>query len=71
LLGIEIPNKDKLIFWLINRSIDQGVNGRTGKTPDSCYSFWTYASLCLIDKQNLAKQTHIKRFLLTCQCDVV
>jgi len=71
LLGIEIPDKDKLIFWLVNRILEQGVNGRTGKIPDSCYSFWSYASLCLIDKQNLVNQNHIKKFVLNCQCQVV
>lgn len=71
LLGMQIPEKEKLIYWLLNRIVEQGVNGRTGKTPDSCYSYWTYASLCLIDKQTLSNQGHIRKFLLNCQCGVV
>ena len=71
LLGMEIPDKEQLFFWLANRIVEQGVNGRTGKTPDSCYSFWSYASLCLLDKENLVNQAHIRKFLLNCQCSVV
>jgi len=71
LLGMEINDKDKLIFWLVNRMVDLGVNGRTGKIPDSCYSFWSYATLCLIDKEDLVNKSLIKQFLLNCQCQVV
>jgi len=46
----EINNKEKLIFWLANRFHDIGVNGRTNKVTDSCYSFWVMATLCILGK---------------------
>ena len=71
LLNIKIPNLEKVIFWLVNRITNLGVNGRTGKVPDSCYSFWSYGSLSILDKQDLIEKNYIKEFLLNCQCGVV
>jgi len=46
----EINNKDELINWLMNRFNELGVNGRTNKMTDSCYSFWVMATLKALGK---------------------
>ena len=63
-----MENKDRLLFWLFNRITEEGINGRTGKTPDSCYSYWTYARLCILRKGDLTNKIVIREFLLRCQC---
>lgn len=45
LLQKEIPDKEKLLLWLLNRFNDKGVNGRTNKNNDSCYCFWVLATI--------------------------
>lgn len=35
----ELPRKDKLIKWCIERQIS-GFQGRINKPADTCYSFW-------------------------------
>ena len=68
-LGCEFPPKMKsrVINFLVQRQstnqasnffikIDEkivGIQGRVGKIPDSCYSFWVGASLQLISGKNL------------------
>ena len=71
LLNFKVINYDQLLFWLVNRITDFGVNGRTGKIPDSCYSYWSFASLFILGKQELVDKNYIRDFLLNCQCEVV
>lgn len=42
-----------------------GVQGRVGKLPDSCYSFWVGASICMLTGKNLLN-ANIGHFLHIC-----
>jgi prenyltransferase beta subunit len=45
-----------------------GINGRTGKIPDSCYCFWVLATTRIIGKCNdLFEESVIIEFLMNCQ----
>jgi geranylgeranyl transferase type-1 subunit beta len=67
ILGLDIPNKNKLINWLCSRNSSLGVNGRTNKIPDSCYSFWVMGSLSNLGFLELFDREHTINFLLNCQ----
>jgi prenyltransferase beta subunit len=63
----EIKDKKYLIHWLCNRSNEIGINGRTGKIPDSCYTFWVFASLYNIGKDDVFNKELAIEFVLNCQ----
>jgi geranylgeranyl transferase type-1 subunit beta len=42
-----------------------GVQGRVGKDPDSCYSFWVGASLKMLTGKNLLN-LDISKFIMSC-----
>lgn len=68
LLDADVPCIDTLIHWVITRASDiEGVTGRTNKVPDSCYSYWIFATIVLLKKYNLVDEKHIINFLLQCQ----
>lgn len=46
-----------------------GVQGRLGKLPDSCYSFWVGSSICLLTGKNLLSP-FIGNFLDICLTSV-
>ncbi|KAH9385298.1 protein farnesyltransferase subunit beta [Nematocida major] len=53
ILNSEIPNEENLKKWLLSRQNQEipGFNGRTNKSPDSCYNFWVGASykMCALE----------------------
>ena len=63
-----IPNKEKLIEWLILRQYT-GFEGRINKPPDVCYSFWIGASLKMLNAWELVNFEHLKSFLFDCQAE--
>ena len=67
LLDKTISDIDRLTYWLANRSTELGINGRTGKIPDSCYTFWVYATLCNIKRNDLLNEEKATEFILNCQ----
>jgi prenyltransferase beta subunit len=67
----KIKNIKSLIHWLCNRVSEIGVNGRTGKVPDSCYTFWVYATLCNIKHEDLFNKEIAVEFILNCQTTYV
>jgi geranylgeranyl transferase type-1 subunit beta len=68
----KIPNIDRLIFWLMSRTSNElGVNGRTNKIPDSCYSYWVLGSLSILGQIDLVNKEHITDFLMNCQTTLV
>ena len=44
-----------------------GINGRTGKAPDSCYTFWVYATMYNLDLIELVNKDLAIEFVLNCQ----
>jgi geranylgeranyl transferase type-1 subunit beta len=67
ILNAPVPNKDQVLFWLNSRNCTLGVNGRTNKVPDSCYSFWVMGSLSILNNLNLFDNENTISFLLNCQ----
>ena len=43
-LQLSLGERDACVDWLVHRQI-VGFQGRTGKVPDACYSFWCGAAL--------------------------
>jgi prenyltransferase beta subunit len=67
ILDKPIRDMDSLTRWLCSRLTELGVNGRTGKIPDSCYVFWVFGTLCNIKKNELFNKELATEFLLYCQ----
>lgn len=73
----EIPNKTKLIEFLVNRQVPWepsrekgcigGFQGRINKYPDSCYSFWNGASLKILGFESFINKESVKPYILNCQ----
>lgn len=64
----EVMNNISLLSWLISRcSNPEGVNGRTNKQCDSCYTYWIYSSLTIIKKNNLVDNEFLASFINKCQ----
>ena len=60
MLGKEPKNTKRTLNFLVNRQTFNleapdyvGVQGRVGKYPDSCYSFWVGASISILTGKNL------------------
>jgi prenyltransferase beta subunit len=60
MLGKAPKQAKRTLNFLVNRQIVNliaedyiGVQGRVGKNPDSCYSFWIGASINLLVDKNL------------------
>eukprot|EP00397_Hematodinium_sp_SG-2012_P038726 GEMP01042172.1.p1 GENE.GEMP01042172.1~~GEMP01042172.1.p1 ORF type:complete len:318 (+),score=53.53 GEMP01042172.1:110-1063(+) len=62
----DLPNKERLITWLCRRQVG-GFQGRIGKPPDSCYSFWIAASLELVGHGDLVNREDLIKFLKVCE----
>jgi prenyltransferase beta subunit len=71
IMKVSIKNEARLIHWLCSRETNLGVNGRTGKVPDSCYTFWVYATLCNLEKSELFDSELAINFVLQCQTQYV
>ncbi|EQC31348.1 hypothetical protein SDRG_10950 [Saprolegnia diclina VS20] len=56
----------KLLRWLVSRQ-QGGFQGRTNKTPDSCYAFWDGATLQMLGFHNLVDIPSVRKFVLSCQ----
>lgn len=73
----DIPNKTKLIEFLVNRQVPWDVNrekgciggfqGRINKYPDSCYSFWNGASLKILGFDRFINKESVQAYILNCQ----
>jgi len=62
----ELPHKDELIQWLIERQIT-GFEGRVQKPPDGCYAFWIGGSLKMLGAWDLVDFGYLRSFLCDCQ----
>jgi len=60
-------NKAKLVDWLVMRQTFIGINGRTGKIPDSCYCFWVVATTKILGNYDIFDESVILEFLMNCQ----
>lgn len=55
-------------WWLCERQVPEGgLNGRPGKLPDVCYSWWVLASLALINKLEWIDYGKLREYILRCQ----
>ena len=64
-------NKTKLLEWLVMRQTSIGINGRTGKIPDSCYCFWVIATSKILDSSDFFDENIILEFLMNCQNSLI
>eukprot|EP00164_Ancoracysta_twista_P001725 GFYU01002261.1.p1 GENE.GFYU01002261.1~~GFYU01002261.1.p1 ORF type:complete len:359 (+),score=48.29 GFYU01002261.1:137-1213(+) len=62
----DLPHKQELIRWLVNRQVG-GIQGRPGKDPDSCYTWWIGSSLCILDALKYADVAGTEKFAYRCQ----
>lgn len=68
--GLDTVNRDALASWLSRRQIGGscgGMNGRPEKAPDVCYSFWVFATLKIINRQDTIDTVGLKNFILDSQ----
>ncbi|RLV92266.1 Protein farnesyltransferase subunit beta [Spathaspora sp. JA1] len=69
---LEAINVDKLVRWCVDRqmSVEGGLNGRTNKLVDSCYSFWIGAVFPMLEiltgTQELFNRQGLEHYLLRC-----
>lgn len=64
---VNVGSKNNLVQWCLSRQIE-GLQGRTNKLEDTCYSFWIGASLNILDEAHelLDKRT-LDDFVFDCQ----
>ncbi|XAR63547.1 Protein geranylgeranyltransferase type II [Bertholletia excelsa] len=61
-------DKDLLGWWLCERQVKAGgLNGRPGKLPDVCYSWWVLSSLIMIDREHWIGKEKLVKYILDCQ----
>lgn len=57
-----------IAWWLCERQVPEGgLNGRPGKLPDVCYSWWVLSSLAIIKKLSWVDYGKLREFILSCQ----
>ncbi|CUA67607.1 geranylgeranyl transferase type-1 subunit beta [Rhizoctonia solani] len=64
--GLAHKSKRATIRWLSQHQTT-GFCGRTGKTPDSCYSFWCGASLKILEAPQCVDTEANAKFISECQ----
>lgn len=64
-----IDDKEGLIQWCTRRQIG-GLQGRTNKKADTCYSFWVGASLHMLGAVELLAPEPLIEFIGKCKCAV-
>lgn len=77
----KLPSSEKMISWLVRRQIDNnedpeiwskdengGRNGRVNKPADTCYSFWTGASLEIFGRLHECSNVDNERLFLLEKC---
>jgi len=58
--------KEELVRWCVHRQVS-GFQGRRNKVPDTCYSFWVGASLCMLDAFDLIDKPTCRAFHERCR----
>lgn len=61
-----LKNKPQLVKWCVDRQLS-GFQGRINKIPDTCYSFWIGASLCLLEGEKLIDSKILRAHTMSCQ----
>lgn len=65
---LDAVDKELIAWWLSERQVENGgLNGRPGKLPDVCYSWWVLSSLAIIDRLNFIDFEKLREFILSCQ----
>lgn len=65
---LDLVDKELTGWWLSERQLpDGGLNGRAGKLPDVCYSWWVLSSLDIIEKLHWIDFEKLKAFILESQ----
>ena len=64
---VNIDSKNNLVQWCLSRQIE-GIQGRTNKLEDTCYSFWIGATLNILDDAHkLLDKRALDDFVVDCQ----
>jgi geranylgeranyl transferase type-1 subunit beta len=61
-----LKKQPKLIKWCLERQLS-GFQGRINKIPDTCYSFWIGATLCLLGAEKLVNSKLLRAHTMSCQ----
>ncbi|KAF8600240.1 terpenoid cyclases/Protein prenyltransferase [Ceratobasidium sp. AG-I] len=64
--GLDAKSRQQTIRWLSGHQTT-GFCGRTGKTPDSCYSFWCGATLKILGAEDVVDVDANAAFIAQCQ----
>jgi geranylgeranyl transferase type-1 subunit beta len=58
--------RTQLVHWCVHRQIG-GMQGRTNKVEDTCYSYWIGGTLCLLGMEHLLDQDKLRNYIMSCQ----
>jgi len=61
--------RNELVQWCVSRQIE-GMQGRTNKLEDTCYSFWIGGTLKILNCDHLLDQKLLRAFVTDCQSDM-
>jgi len=67
-MGLLESSIDTLGWWLSERQVDSGgLNGRSEKQADVCYSWWIVSALSVIGRMDWISKDRLASFILKCQ----
>jgi len=61
-----LKSKKDTLYWCLSRQVN-GFQGRANKPPDTCYSFWIGAAICILDGYKYVDFEANKQFLYSTQ----
>jgi len=61
--------RSELVRWCVSRQV-RGMQGRTNKCEDTCYSYWVGGSLRLLGCDHLLDTDELRAFVMECQTDL-
>ncbi|KAJ1944755.1 geranylgeranyl transferase type-1 subunit beta [Kickxella alabastrina] len=61
-----LPDRRRTLQWALLR-LNQGYQGRIGKLPDVCYSFWVGASVEILGGHEMVDPSGLEVFTLSCE----
>jgi len=64
-----LTRKEELVLWCLRNQGD-GYHGRPNKPADTCYSFWTGATLKILDAYDMTSPVQNRSFNLSCQTPI-
>ncbi|KAH3672724.1 hypothetical protein WICMUC_004130 [Wickerhamomyces mucosus] len=68
---LDLVDQELTGWWLSERQLENGgLNGRAGKLPDVCYSWWVLSSLAIIGKLHWINFDKLREFILSSQDEI-